>query len=71
MSTFRGKASEGAAPHALGMRDWSIRSCTMHPPDPSEGRKWRSGDFYEVCRFILSGYNARPLEMAGAVGVEA
>jgi hypothetical protein len=29
-----------------------------------------SDDFYEVYRFILPGYNARPLEVAGAVGVE-
>lgn len=27
-------------------------------------------DFFEAYRFILPGYNARPLELAGAVGVE-
>ncbi len=30
----------------------------------------RDDDFYEAYRFILPGYNARPLEIAGAVGVE-
>ena len=27
-------------------------------------------DFYEAYRFILPGYNARPLELSGALGVE-
>jgi len=27
-------------------------------------------DFYEAYRFILPGYNVRPLEMSGAIGVE-
>jgi CDP-6-deoxy-D-xylo-4-hexulose-3-dehydrase len=30
----------------------------------------RDDDFFEAYRFILPGYNARPLELAGAVGVE-
>jgi CDP-6-deoxy-D-xylo-4-hexulose-3-dehydrase len=30
----------------------------------------RSDDFFEAYRFILPGYNVRPLEMSGAVGVE-
>jgi len=30
----------------------------------------REDDFFEAYRFILPGYNARPLELAGAVGVE-
>jgi CDP-6-deoxy-D-xylo-4-hexulose-3-dehydrase len=30
----------------------------------------RGDDFFEAYRFILPGYNARPLEIAGAVGVE-
>ena len=30
----------------------------------------REDDFYEAYRFILPGYNARPLELAGAIGVE-
>ena len=29
-----------------------------------------NGDFYEGYKFILPGYNARPLELSGAVGVE-
>ena len=27
-------------------------------------------DFFEAYRFILPGYNARPLEMSGAIGIE-
>ena len=30
----------------------------------------RDDDFYEAYRFILPGYNARPLELAGAIGIE-
>jgi CDP-4-dehydro-6-deoxyglucose reductase, E1 len=30
----------------------------------------RSDDFYEAYRFILPGYNVRPLEMSGAIGIE-
>jgi CDP-6-deoxy-D-xylo-4-hexulose-3-dehydrase len=30
----------------------------------------RSDDFYEAYRFILPGFNARPLELSGAVGLE-
>lgn len=30
----------------------------------------REDDFYEAYRFILPGYNARPLELSGAIGVE-
>jgi CDP-6-deoxy-D-xylo-4-hexulose-3-dehydrase len=30
----------------------------------------RSDDFFEAYRFILPGYNARPLELSGAVGIE-
>jgi CDP-6-deoxy-D-xylo-4-hexulose-3-dehydrase len=30
----------------------------------------RADDFFEAYRFILPGYNARPLELSGAVGVE-
>lgn len=30
----------------------------------------RNEDFFEAYRFILPGYNARPLEIAGAIGVE-
>ena len=27
-------------------------------------------DFYEAYRFILPGYNARPLDLSGAIGIE-
>ena len=30
----------------------------------------RDNDFYEAYRFILPGYNVRPIEMSGAIGVE-
>ena len=30
----------------------------------------RDEDFFEAYRFILPGYNARPLEIAGAIGIE-
>lgn len=30
----------------------------------------RSDDFYEAYRFILPGYNVRPIEMSGAIGIE-
>ena len=30
----------------------------------------RGDDFYEAYRFILPGYNVRPIEMSGAVGIE-
>ncbi len=30
----------------------------------------REDDFYEAYRFILPGYNARPLELSGAIGIE-
>ena len=30
----------------------------------------REDDFFEAYRFILPGYNVRPLEMSGAIGVE-
>jgi CDP-6-deoxy-D-xylo-4-hexulose-3-dehydrase len=39
------------------------------PPDSTIYEK-RDDDFYEAYRFILPGYNARPLELEGAVGVE-
>lgn len=39
------------------------------PPDTSVYEK-RDDDFYEAYRFILPGYNARPLELSGAIGIE-
>ena len=39
---------------------------------PSDSRIFekKEDDFYEAYRFILPGYNARPLELSGAIGVE-
>lgn len=39
------------------------------PPDSDIYEK-RDDDFYEAYRFILPGYNARPLELSGAIGIE-
>jgi CDP-4-dehydro-6-deoxyglucose reductase, E1 len=39
-------------------------------PDNSLIYDKRSDDFYEAYRFILPGYNVRPLEISGAVGIE-
>ena len=39
------------------------------PSDTSIYEK-HDDDFYEAYRFILPGYNARPLELSGALGVE-
>ncbi len=52
-----------------------VRSLRAHgwtrdlPPD-SPLFEARSDDFFEAYRFILPGYNLRPLEMSGAVGLE-
>jgi len=43
---------------------------TRDLPDDTEIYKKQDEDFFEAYRFILPGYNARPLELAGAVGVE-
>jgi CDP-6-deoxy-D-xylo-4-hexulose-3-dehydrase len=43
---------------------------TRDLPDDTEIYRKRDEDFFEAYRFILPGYNARPLELAGAVGVE-
>jgi CDP-6-deoxy-D-xylo-4-hexulose-3-dehydrase len=43
---------------------------TRDVPDDTTIYERRSDDFFEAYRFILPGYNARPLELAGAVGVE-
>ena len=39
-------------------------------PEDSPIFEKRDDDFYEAYRFILPGYNVRPLEIAGAIGVE-
>jgi CDP-6-deoxy-D-xylo-4-hexulose-3-dehydrase len=43
---------------------------TRDLPDDTAIYRTRDEDFFEAYRFILPGYNARPLELAGAVGVE-
>jgi CDP-6-deoxy-D-xylo-4-hexulose-3-dehydrase len=39
------------------------------PPDSSLFER-RDDDFYEAYRFILPGYNVRPIELSGAIGLE-
>ena len=39
------------------------------PPDSVLFEK-RDDDFYEAYRFILPGYNVRPTELSGAIGIE-
>jgi CDP-6-deoxy-D-xylo-4-hexulose-3-dehydrase len=39
------------------------------PSDSSLFEK-RDDDFYEAYRFILPGYNVRPIELSGAIGIE-
>jgi len=44
---------------------------TRHLPWPNRLiEKDRRGDFHENFRFILPGYNVRPLEICGAIGLE-
>ena len=43
---------------------------TRDLPEDATIYEKREDDFFEAYRFILPGYNARPLELAGAVGVE-
>ncbi len=43
---------------------------TRDVPKPSPIFEGKSTDFYEAYRFILPGYNVRPIEMSGAIGVE-
>ena len=50
----------------------SIRShgWTRHLPNNSKIYQKKGDSFYESFNFIMPGYNLRPLEMEGAVGVE-
>jgi len=43
---------------------------TRDLPSDSKIFEKKDDDFYEAYRFILPGYNARPLELSGAIGVE-
>jgi len=50
----------------------SLRShgWTRHLPENNLLCKKSSDQFYEHFRFILPGYNIRPIEMSGAIGIE-
>jgi CDP-4-dehydro-6-deoxyglucose reductase, E1 len=43
---------------------------TRDLPPETDLFEHRDDDFYEAYRFILPGYNARPLELSGAIGLE-
>jgi len=43
---------------------------TRDLPAGSDLFERRDDDFYEAYRFILPGYNVRPIEMSGAIGIE-
>ena len=51
-------------------RSMRAHGWTRDLPDDSAIYEPRADDFYEAYRFILPGYNARPLELSGAIGVE-
>lgn len=51
-------------------RSMRAHGWTRDLPEDSPIFEPRDDDFFEAYRFILPGYNARPLELAGAVGVE-
>jgi len=52
------------------VRSLRAHGWTRDVPDGSSIYEKRDDDFFEAYRFILPGYNARPLELSGAVGVE-
>ena len=43
---------------------------TRNLPENSPIYNKKDDDFYEAYRFILPGYNVRPLEISGAIGIE-
>jgi CDP-6-deoxy-D-xylo-4-hexulose-3-dehydrase len=43
---------------------------TRHLPEKTDIYEKRNDDFYEAYRFIVPGYNVRPLEICGAIGIE-
>jgi CDP-4-dehydro-6-deoxyglucose reductase, E1 len=51
-------------------RSMRAHGWTRDLPEDTGIYERRGDDFFEAYRFILPGYNARPLELAGAVGVE-
>jgi CDP-6-deoxy-D-xylo-4-hexulose-3-dehydrase len=50
------------------VRSLRAHGWTRELADDSPLRQPRADDFFEAYRFLLPGYNVRPLEMAGAVG---
>ena len=55
------------------LSSWSSRCAdgwVRNLPDDSVIYDKRGDDFYEAYRFILPGYNVRPIEMSGAIGIE-
>ena len=51
-------------------RSMRAHGWTRDLPADSKIYDKRDEDFFEAYRFILPGYNARPLEIAGAIGIE-
>jgi CDP-4-dehydro-6-deoxyglucose reductase, E1 len=51
-------------------RSMRAHGWTRDLPEDTTIYERRADDFFEAYRFILPGYNARPLEISGAVGVE-
>lgn len=52
------------------MRSLRAHGWTRDVPKGSDVFEARDDDFYEAYRFILPGYNLRPVEMSGAIGLE-
>ena len=52
------------------MRSLRAHGWTRDVPQGSDIYAPRDDDFYEAYRFILPGYNLRPVEMSGAIGLE-
>jgi CDP-4-dehydro-6-deoxyglucose reductase, E1 len=52
------------------MRSLRAHGWTRDVPKGSGVYEARDDDFYEAYRFILPGYNLRPIEMSGAIGLE-
>jgi len=51
---------------AIRNHGWA-RDCA---PEKTPARRTPRDDFFEAYRFIVPGYNVRPLEMCGAIGLE-
>jgi CDP-6-deoxy-D-xylo-4-hexulose-3-dehydrase len=52
------------------MRSLRAHGWTRDVPNGSAVYETRDDDFFEAYRFILPGYNLRPVEMSGAIGLE-